>query len=234
MTLQGQAIPTLEDNTCESNQQAGLLWLGSAAGMARRNRCAGNGAVGIQLQEQALPTLESNVCEGNQQGSIDCFGLTQFSALMASKSLGATKIDVALTTILTDCVPQADLFVRASIPAHKLANARVTCNVPAGEVILGLIDCTVFGSAKDALLFGAQGIYYRNIMVSTATTAIVGKLLYREFPNCQFKLDEKEIVLTPQKRCSLSGSEVPVLKACQILIAIRQFVMAKLQSGSGL
>lgn len=54
------------------------------------------------------------------------------------------------------------LHLAPQIPVGKLHNARRYSVVPLDEDILGLLDCTVFGSATHSLLFGYRGIYYYN------------------------------------------------------------------------
>lgn len=54
-----------------------------------------------------------------------------------------------------------DFYIQPNIPDHKLANARAACSVPASEKVIALFDLTVFGSAKDAVVFGEAGIYFR-------------------------------------------------------------------------
>ncbi len=214
--LQDSARPTLEGNVCEGNKQIGIVYRGSTGGLAGHNHCARNTWSGIAVSGQAQPTLEENVCAGNQQDAIDYFSMARFSQLMNSKSLAETKLKDAVVTILSDCTPAADLSVRPSIPAQKLENARVTCQVPSGETILGLIDCTIWGSAKDAVLFGTEAMYFRN--------AGVGKMPYSQFPSGSFSIENNQVRLTPQLLLSLSGSNFPVAKTCQILLAIKAFL----------
>jgi hypothetical protein len=49
------------------------------------------------------------------------------------------------------------------IPAKKLGNARASCSMPKGERAVALVDCTLFGTAKDAWVFGEQALYYHNV-----------------------------------------------------------------------
>jgi hypothetical protein len=55
---------------------------------------------------------------------------------------------------------ESKLYLAPSIPPKKLANATMKACVPADEKVLGLIDCTIFGSASDCLVFGSRGFYY--------------------------------------------------------------------------
>src|SRR5512146_3314488 len=48
-----------------------------------------------------------------------------------------------------------DFYCRPDIPPKKLANAARTWVNVKPEDVIGLIDCTLFGSAKDCVLFTA-------------------------------------------------------------------------------
>lgn len=54
-----------------------------------------------------------------------------------------------------------DYYVAPDIPAHKLANASGLIGPDAGEVLV-LLDCTVFGSAKNYSLLTTKGWHHRN------------------------------------------------------------------------
>lgn len=47
------------------------------------------------------------------------------------------------------------------IPEKKVNNARASLNIPLDEQIFALIDFTAFGSAKDALVVAANGLYWK-------------------------------------------------------------------------
>lgn len=57
---------------------------------------------------------------------------------------------------------RGSLYVEPTIPATKLANARVAARVPETERVLALIDCTVFGSARNCVVFGEHALYVHN------------------------------------------------------------------------
>ena len=52
-----------------------------------------------------------------------------------------------------------DFYIGEGIPEKKLVNATITCRVQTGsnERVIGLIDTTVMGSAKNALVFTNEG-----------------------------------------------------------------------------
>ena len=85
------------------------------------------------------------------------------------------------------------LYVLPDIPPRKLNNARRQSKVPTAEKIFGLIDCTVFGSAKNGILFGQKGIYFNNWWAASVTPG-PGKLLYSEFPKRVFENKGKSTV----------------------------------------
>lgn len=148
---------------------------------------------------------------------------SQLSAITGSLSLVNIKLEEGILSILRDFSPQEDFFVSSEIPTRKLTNACASCNIPRNERVLGLIDCTVFGSAKDALIFGAKGIYYRHINC----TPTIGNLPYVDFPHCNFKIvgDSRGILLTPQLIFSLAGSNVSEHRVIDMLNAIRKLIM---------
>lgn len=54
-------------------------------------------------------------------------------------------------------------FCGKEIPFKKLLNAKVNLGVPEGDEVFALIDCTVFGSAKHAIVVSSSGLYAKNI-----------------------------------------------------------------------
>ena len=122
------------------------------------------------------------------------------------EALGAWEKDVL--SVLSGFLPQDGLYLAPDIPAKKLSNARGKCSVPESESVLGLVDFTMFGSAKSCLLIGGSGIYYHN-----GFGAGGGLVQYSEFPNREFKrtgfhkvdlgygqsLDQGGISLSPEK-----------------------------------
>ncbi len=83
---------------------------------------------------------------------------------------------------------EAFFYLSPDISKRKINNGLKSCNVPAGEIIIGLIDCTRFGSAIDSLLFGSQGIYYHN---GAGSQPGPDKIPYKEFPQRLFERSSK-------------------------------------------
>ena len=70
------------------------------------------------------------------------------------------------------------LHVAPDIPEKKLANAMKCCEVPEWEIVLGLIDSTVFGSAKNGLVFCSYSMYFCNSW--SASTSGVHETSYED------------------------------------------------------
>jgi hypothetical protein len=67
----------------------------------------------------------------------------------------------AIVRILQSYASERGFHVHPGIPSAKLKNARESCSVADEEQVLGLIDCSSFGSAKQCLLFGGSNLYIR-------------------------------------------------------------------------
>jgi hypothetical protein len=52
------------------------------------------------------------------------------------------------------------------IPADKANNARKSMKIPADELMLVLFDDTIYGSAKNGVLIGVTGLYYKTFLNS--------------------------------------------------------------------
>lgn len=59
-----------------------------------------------------------------------------------------------------------DFFLGSAIPDKKLSNLSQECanagSPMAGDEIIAIIDCTVFGSCKNGLAIGGRGVYTHN------------------------------------------------------------------------
>ena len=96
------------------------------------------------------------------------------------------------------------LYVAPDIPPKKLQNAQVSCQVPADEQILGLIDATVFGSAKNGLAFGTRGVYYHNSWGKLPGTHAVA---YQEFLRRSFAgAGRSEVAIGVSDSFNLAGA----------------------------
>ncbi len=77
-----------------------------------------------------------------------------------SESTNVVKFTKKLTELIAQYGEGDDFLVYHSIPADKQKNARETYRIPKNEEIYGLIDTTVWGSAKEGLAFCTSGIYW--------------------------------------------------------------------------
>ncbi len=116
-------------------------------------------------------------------------------------------------------------YVSPIYSIEQLANARVKCNVPQSEEILGLIDCTAFGSAKEFILFGTEGIYYYGRVfrdpggISSFYQAV--KIPYSELFLFPVKIDNEQVAAGDGKKIYLGGIGVSREKLRDMLNAIK-------------
>lgn len=129
--------------------------------------------------------------------------------------------DEALLQVVRSFPRHDGLYIHPSIPAEKLANAAESCGLPEGEQALALIDCTVMGSAKNALIFGRQGVYYHNDW--TGKQSGTDSIPYADFPNREFKDEEWfEVTLGNGQYLNVSGSSVPKDRIVEMLNRVKQ------------
>jgi TIR domain len=112
-------------------------------------------------------------------------------------------VDKALQKILQKRSRLRDFYVAPDIPAGKLQTARERCKVPPGEKALALIDCTVFGTASDAVVLGREGVYFRNF------TGHQGHLLYRQLAQLTMEGAGMYVSFSNGQVCDLTGSQFP-------------------------
>ncbi len=109
------------------------------------------------------------------------------------------------------------------IPERKLENARTSCRIPGDKRILGLVDCTMFGSAKDCVVFTEDALYYHNLNLACAPNP--GRVAYQEFPNRQFKKTWLFCVsVGGDQFFSLNGSNVSPDAVLGVLNSIKKMI----------
>ncbi len=117
-----------------------------------------------------------------------------------------------------------DIHFSPSIPQDKLANAINECGMPEFDSVAVLIDCTFWGSAKDAILFGERGMYYKNSVGA-------GFVPYSEFMNRTFNLtlssDTVSIGAGRIEVVSLSGSKVTPPQLIEMLEIVKRESLLK-------
>jgi len=118
----------------------------------------------------------------------------------------------------------------ASPPTKKLANATKSCAVPQSESILALLDTTFWGSAKDCLLFGCEGIYFHNgrggFGEFSPKQRGAGHLPYRQFRGRAFSYSwfHSNISLGDDKSFHLGNGLLGKSQIVEILNAIQALV----------
>lgn len=112
------------------------------------------------------------------------------------------------------------LYVAPSIPPKKARNAQASCQIPADEQMLGLIDATVFGSAKNSMVIGTRAVYYHNDWAGKQTGT--AKVAYADFPKRIFVHSGYEIGLGGADSFNIAGSSVKAPVVLGILNALKE------------
>ncbi len=114
-------------------------------------------------------------------------------------------LDRLVEAVQTGTGSLSDLHLAPEIPAGKLRNARRACEVPEDEQIALLIDATVFGSAKCALLVGLRGVYFRNDWSATESGAFF--VTWSVLAESTFTVvDKYEVQVGPTQLFNTAGS----------------------------
>jgi hypothetical protein len=104
------------------------------------------------------------------------------------------------------------------IPEKQLLNAWGACGVPDIEQIAVLVDCTIFGAADEAVLFGTRGMYYNDGVQS-------GHIPYSSFPSRTFNNvpdQEAQLSLGGGEILDLAKSEASARDILAVLEALKQ------------
>jgi hypothetical protein len=113
------------------------------------------------------------------------------------------------------------------IDADALTACRKSCNVPATERVLGLMDFTGNQDGDNVLLFGCQGIYFTNPKKGSQPGP--GALPYSEFPRCVFVNHGKELYLGNERYLYFDPDETSVNfeEVANLLHALREIVQER-------
>jgi hypothetical protein len=126
------------------------------------------------------------------------------------------------------------LYVAPDIPKRKTENAYERYGVPIDEPIVGLLDETAMGSAKNGLAFGARRIYIKNAAGSVSSGAHTVE--YEDLASWDIeKQSTYEVALgSDLSYNSLSAKQTtPVLLAVQAMIRRRGGVPPSLNASPG-
>jgi len=74
ISVEDQALVTLEANLCFNNLVDGIIYSDKSRGVVRGNICSGNNNDGIALSGRSRTTLEENICTGNGGDGINYWG----------------------------------------------------------------------------------------------------------------------------------------------------------------
>lgn len=141
----------------------------------------------------------------------------------AKASTSPARLKERILEILRSQGSLSGFYVHPNIPVRKMTNATKSCAVPPSDTILGLIDCTVFGSASDALVFGKHGFYYYNMGSNVPDP---GRVVYSEFPEITFGTSWLNcITLGGDRYCNKAGSNIGRDKVIKMLNAIKWAVV---------
>ncbi|MGO9832481.1 MAG: CHAT domain-containing protein [Solirubrobacteraceae bacterium] len=109
-------------------------------------------------------------------------------------------------------------YLAPDIDERKLAKARASAAVPDTEEVVALIDCTVFRSAKDALIFGKERIYHHTLGDPPRAWR------YPDFVRHLVALKGLSLEFDDGTKVSLAGTSAPSAKVEAILAAVKETV----------
>eukprot|EP00184_Porphyridium_aerugineum_P006450 CAMPEP_0184694440 /NCGR_PEP_ID=MMETSP0313-20130426/2398_1 /TAXON_ID=2792 /ORGANISM="Porphyridium aerugineum, Strain SAG 1380-2" /LENGTH=445 /DNA_ID=CAMNT_0027152735 /DNA_START=12 /DNA_END=1349 /DNA_ORIENTATION=- len=115
-----------------------------------------------------------------------------------------------------------DLYIVPTIPESKLAKATESYKVSPDETVLALLNCSVFGSAKNGMIIGLNGIYYHNDAWERHPGTFF--IPYTEFGKREFSSTAFEIVLGHGATLSVPGCNMPKKEIVNLLKSIQQVV----------
>lgn len=236
--------PVIRRCKIRDGKNSGVFVKSNGKGTFEECEIVGNAYAGVEIREAGDPSiLRCNVHHNrlgvyvyaNGEGRIENCDLrdNQFGAweittgCKVSQNANTVGADTShkpldesdVKSLLARFAPQYDLYVAPLIPNDKLTKARATCHVADSERIVGLINCTFFGAAKDAVLFGLDAIYFRRSFLSEP-----GRIAYSEFPMLTFeKKAAADISFSNGQSFALGRSAVPVDKVILILESLKQF-----------
>ncbi len=130
---------------------------------------------------------------------------------------------IELNNFLAAQQGKLDFYLDPQIPANKLSNGRNACQVPWDHPVMALIDTTVFGSAKNCLIFSHTGIYYHNDWTGQQPGGYF--IAYSDIKGRSFtKVGAHEVNLDRGSSVDFSGSSLPTEEALQIMRGLGEIV----------
>jgi len=141
--------------------------------------------------------------------------IEQAMGISSTDKLVSAPTGAQIFSVLETMRGKTDVYLHPDIPARKLAISRVSTQVPAEQEILALVDMTIFGSAKDAIVFTERGMYYRHMNFSGRTF----HTSYEGLPN-GIRVEGSDLHLGTVK-LDVSGTGAPMDKIVQVLTRLR-------------
>ncbi len=247
----------LEDCEIYKNSRPGVTIAEGAAPIFVRCRIYDGKDVGLTVKEGALGAMEE--CDifsnADQNVAVDPNGKTDLRHCRIEGSgreeyqplderdepvsrgkkwedaLNPEELANIITITLKKLGEERYVYFSPAIPPRKLNNAMQTCAIPESENVIVLVDCTFWGSAKNAMVFGAKGVYFHSNVsesitvdehVENRTAGVSGKIAYSDFPECMFEEEGTQIHLGDGRRFNpdLAGGEwlIHVLDTIKVYI----------------
>lgn len=128
----------------------------------------------------------------------------------------------------------SDFYVGHNIPTNKLRNATAYFPVPRDATVLGLIDCTVFGSCENGLAITDQGLFWKNDDSFGLTTySSKNHLPWDELIENQHKIAirDYDILFGNGSVFSTAGSSVSPSQAYHLFHALAELIAELLLQG---
>jgi hypothetical protein len=139
--------------------------------------------------------------------------------------LALDSVDSVLLPLFRGYLPQDDLHVVPDIPPRQLAGACRSCQVPADDTILVLLEATVTRSGRCSLLLGRAALYYFNDHGTRvpgcgqiAYASLVGRRIWRE--------SWSEVGLDRGEFFHRSGSQLSADRIVEMLLAVQKSLRA--------
>lgn len=118
------------------------------------------------------------------------------------------------------------VLVEEKISAKKEKNAREKCEIIGDEEIIGLIDTTVFGSAKNAICLTKSALYWHNDWSTKRPGP--GKVNYDDLTKISFKeIDGSNIQVTDYNWVNVNGCGLSAKEVKSFLMALKKLVLSK-------
>lgn len=114
-------------------------------------------------------------------------------------------------------------YAGSNIPIKKLRNATAHFPVPRGTTVLGLIDCTVFGSCENGLAITDQGLFWKN---DWTTNSSKNYLSWDEFIESQYEIEIQgyNISFGNGALFNMSGSSMTRSQAYHLFLSLAELL----------